>query len=125
MTTLGMSISAGGSGTTRTTISARNDSGTSTCRCSAIHRNTVGIGVNAGQVILGNMGAENRLDYTVIGAEVDLCARLCGGAEAGEVLVRADLLDGLDLPVEVRETRSLRFKNISEPLDIASICTRA
>ena len=84
----------------------------------------VGIGVNAGQVILGNMGAENRLDYTVIGAEVNLCARLCGSAEAGEVLVRSELLAGLDVPVKVRETRSLRFKNISEPLEIASVYTR-
>ena len=70
------------------------------------------------------MGAENRLDYTVIGAEVNLCARLCGSAEAGEVLVRSELLAGLDVPVKVRETRSLRFKNISEPLEIASVYTR-
>lgn len=81
----------------------------------------IGIGINCGQVILGNMGAENRLDYTVIGAEVNLCARLCGGAEAGEILIRRDLLERLDLDVEVRQVKSMRFKNISEPLDIASI----
>ncbi|HAW81690.1 MAG TPA: hypothetical protein DCX27_19515, partial [Balneola sp.] len=34
----------------------------------------IGIGINYGKVILGNMGAKERMDYTVIGSEVNLCA---------------------------------------------------
>ena len=47
----------------------------------------VGIGVFSGPVVVGAMGAGKRLDYTVIGDAVNVAARLCAGAAAGEVIV--------------------------------------
>ena len=81
----------------------------------------VGIGINYGPVILGNMGAESRLDYTVIGAEVNLGARLCQTARGGQILIRRELLDDLRVEVEVVETRMMSFKGISVELEIANI----
>jgi adenylate cyclase len=47
----------------------------------------VRVGVATGEAVVGCMGATHRLDYTVVGAHVNLAARLCALAAAGEVLI--------------------------------------
>lgn len=47
----------------------------------------IGIGVATGEIVAGCMGSEDRLNYTVLGAKVNLGARLCGRAGAGEIVI--------------------------------------
>ena len=55
-----------------------------------------GIGVAAGQVVAGNVGAKERFEYTVIGEPVNEAARLCEVAKSrpGGLLATVDALEG-------------------------------
>jgi class 3 adenylate cyclase len=48
---------------------------------------TIGVGVNTGAAVAGNMGSARRLNYTVLGASVNAANRLCAEAGAGDVLI--------------------------------------
>ena len=83
----------------------------------------LGIGVNYGPMLMGTMGAEERLDYSVIGAEVNLCARLCSAAEPGQVLVRTDLLarHGLEDEFRIASVGTEKFKGFDRDFEIAEL----
>ncbi len=81
----------------------------------------IGIGINYGPVILGNMGAEKRMDYTALGATVNMGARLCGAAAAESVLLPKSLADSLNIPVKIKEVYLMAFKGFSEKVKIAEV----
>lgn len=73
-----------------------------------------GIGVSAGQVVAGNVGAKERFEYTVIGEPVNEAARLCELAKShpGGLLATADAVQGAGESESIRwslgETVTLR-----------------
>jgi adenylate cyclase len=76
----------------------------------------LGIGIATGPVILANVGSTTRMDYTVVGATVNLAARLCAEARASEVLcdvatVRAETKTAGVMIVPT--VRSLRLKGVA------------
>ncbi|MBI4816883.1 MAG: adenylate/guanylate cyclase domain-containing protein [Deltaproteobacteria bacterium] len=56
----------------------------------------VGVGITVGEVVMGNMGSDRRMEYTVIGSPVNLAARLCSKAQGGEIVVSESVYASLD-----------------------------
>ncbi len=55
----------------------------------------VGVGIAAGEVVMGAIGARERLDFTVLGRTVNLAARLCAAAPPDALLVSRSVREAL------------------------------
>lgn len=84
---------------------------------------TIGVGVNAGEVVLGAVGAETRMDFTAIGDEVNLAARLCSAAAPEQVLVPQSIRDAIGDPedLELRPLPPILVKGKKDPIPLFEV----
>jgi class 3 adenylate cyclase len=80
----------------------------------------VGIGIHQGPMVAGNMGGLDRLNYTVLGANVNLAARLCDEAKGMEILVSENIIHIANVKEAiVFEFRcNIQFKGFSNPVPV-------
>lgn len=62
----------------------------------------MGVGMSYGRATIGNIGSEQRQDYTLIGDVVNTASRLCSVAQAGQIIVSHNLIAALPQGYEPR-----------------------
>ncbi len=83
----------------------------------------MGIGIHSGAMLVGNMGAENRLNYTVIGNNVNLGARLCAVAKPMQVLISPETYDEPRVKehIEVESLPPIELKGYDEKVSLFAV----
>lgn len=81
----------------------------------------MGIGINTGSVVVGNIGCHRRSKYSVVGSDVNLTARIESYTVGGQVLISEEALAEAGAIVRIEEQRVVRPKGMREPVTIYEV----
>ncbi|MBI4759406.1 MAG: GAF domain-containing protein [Chloroflexi bacterium] len=76
------------------------------------------VGINSGEVIVGNVGTPEVMNYTVIGDAVNLAKRLQEAAQPGQILLSSDTYRLVDKSVQAKALTPLTVKGRSTPVQV-------
>jgi adenylate cyclase len=85
------------------------------------HELGFGMGIAHGYATLGRIGFEGRFDYSAIGTVVNLAARLCSQAQAGQILVDPKVHAALETLTEIEPAGELTLKGLSRAIKVFNI----
>lgn len=78
----------------------------------------MGIALNTGQVIVGNIGSQTRAKYGVVGTHVNLAGRIEGFTVGGQVLVSASTVAKAGSLLELGQRVTFQAKGFKDPVDV-------
>jgi DNA-binding response OmpR family regulator len=81
----------------------------------------LGMGISAGYATLGMVGFEGRFEYTPLGTVVNLAARLCGEAKAGQILISQRVYAAAGEVLDVEPVGELALKGLSKPTPVHNV----
>ena len=81
----------------------------------------MGIGLNTGEVIVGNLGSEKRTKYGVVGSNVNLCGRIESYTVGGQILIPPSTSSMIDAKLEIAKKMTVYPKGAKGELELSQV----
>jgi class 3 adenylate cyclase/CHASE2 domain-containing sensor protein len=84
----------------------------------------MGIGINTGEVVVGNIGSERRASYGAVGTPINTAYRIESFTIGGQILISPTTHERIAAELTIIGTREVKFKGLDQPLclyDVAGI----
>ena len=81
----------------------------------------MGIGINTGEVVVGNIGSDRRTKYGVVGSQVNLTYRIESYTVGGQILISKSTLKDVESIVRIDGEKQVNPKGVLQPLTIYEV----